>query len=264
MFHDGLDDGLDDGFDLGDEELMTVQGLDGYGAYGAYGCAMCGYGDCPGDGTCGQYEDVAGYGQPAGMGQYGQEEPLGWYGETDELGHTFQPQAAHTARCVPGEVRRGRDGRLYEWVEGYDGLGSPVGFWSLIPALAKTVLPLAARYLPQVLRAVRGRRPPRMLPPAMQYAAPTPLVAPMPPAPEAPPGEGDELNGFGYGYGYGEGPADEPLAEGEEPGGTGDYVPGPEGNPGQGGVEGYVRERRPRTRAFRRPVQAPELWRPLW
>ena len=28
-----------------------------------------------------------------------------------------------------GEVRRGPDSQLYQWVEGVDGLGNPVGFW---------------------------------------------------------------------------------------------------------------------------------------
>jgi hypothetical protein len=28
-----------------------------------------------------------------------------------------------------GEVREGPDGQLYEWVEGVDGLGNPIGFW---------------------------------------------------------------------------------------------------------------------------------------
>jgi hypothetical protein len=28
-----------------------------------------------------------------------------------------------------GEVREGPDGRLYQWVQGIDGLGNPIGFW---------------------------------------------------------------------------------------------------------------------------------------
>ena len=28
-----------------------------------------------------------------------------------------------------GEIRQGPDGQLYEWVEGVDGLGNPIGFW---------------------------------------------------------------------------------------------------------------------------------------
>jgi len=29
-----------------------------------------------------------------------------------------------------GETRMGPDGNLYQWVEGIDGLGNPIGFWS--------------------------------------------------------------------------------------------------------------------------------------
>ncbi|MFD6432298.1 hypothetical protein [Streptomyces venezuelae] len=211
-----------DGYDgLGDEELMTVQGLDGYDGYAAYD----GFGGYAG------YEGYDGYGACDDLGQH------------EELGHAYRPHAPRTARCVPGEVRRGRDGRLYEWVEGYDGLGSPVGFWSVLPAVAKTVLPLAARYLPQVLRAARGRRPglPRAVPVPVPYTAPVPMP-PVPPMPQPPQAEEDEeLRGYGEG--------EEPLASADEPG---------------PGVEGYVRERRARTREFRRPAQAPELWRPIW
>ena len=28
-----------------------------------------------------------------------------------------------------GEVRQGPDGNLYQWMQGVDGLGNPVGFW---------------------------------------------------------------------------------------------------------------------------------------
>ncbi|QEU90452.1 hypothetical protein [Streptomyces kanamyceticus] len=224
MFHDGSGDE----YGLGDEELMTVQGLDGhdgyggyegYGAYAGYGCPMCGYGD----GNRGQGDEL---GQYEDMGQY------------EDLGHVFLPNAPRTATCVPGEVRRGRDGQLYAWVEGHDGLGSPVGFWSLLPAIASAVLPLAAKYLPQVVRAFQGRPRPA-----------APQVMPMPPAPQASADEGDELSAYG---------ADEEdlsLAADEDLDGPGDI---------DGGIEGYVRERRARTRAFRRPTQAPELWRPLW
>jgi hypothetical protein len=40
-----------------------------------------------------------------------------------------------------GEVRRGPDGRLYEWVEGVDGLGNPVGFWKGLKRLARRAAP---------------------------------------------------------------------------------------------------------------------------
>jgi hypothetical protein len=30
-----------------------------------------------------------------------------------------------------GEVRRGLDSNVYQWIQGIDGLGNPVGFWNL-------------------------------------------------------------------------------------------------------------------------------------
>jgi hypothetical protein len=40
-----------------------------------------------------------------------------------------------------GEVRAGPDGNLYQWVEGYDGLGNPVGFWKRLKKLARRAIP---------------------------------------------------------------------------------------------------------------------------
>jgi hypothetical protein len=62
-----------------------------------------------------------------------------------------------------GEVRQGPDGNLYQWVEGYDGLGNPVGFWKSLRRLARGVirraLPLARQFIPgaQALRLLRWR-----------------------------------------------------------------------------------------------------------
>lgn len=42
-----------------------------------------------------------------------------------------------------GEVRRGPDGQAYQWVEGVDGLGNPIGFWKGLKRLASKALPLA-------------------------------------------------------------------------------------------------------------------------
>jgi len=38
-----------------------------------------------------------------------------------------------------GEVRRGPDGQPYQWVEGVDGLGNPIGFWKAVKAVGKAV-----------------------------------------------------------------------------------------------------------------------------
>jgi negative regulator of sigma E activity len=40
-----------------------------------------------------------------------------------------------------GEVRQGLDGNLYQWVEGVDGLGNPVGFWKKLKKFARKALP---------------------------------------------------------------------------------------------------------------------------
>ncbi len=42
-----------------------------------------------------------------------------------------------------GEVRRGPDGQAYQWVEGVDGLGNPIGFWKGLRSLVSKALPLA-------------------------------------------------------------------------------------------------------------------------
>lgn len=49
-----------------------------------------------------------------------------------------------------GEVRQGRDGHLYQWVEGVDGLGNPIGFWKSLRKLARKALPIARRLAPFV------------------------------------------------------------------------------------------------------------------
>ena len=51
-----------------------------------------------------------------------------------------------------GEIREGPDGQLYEWAEGVDGLGNPIGFWKSIKRIARkarsVVRPLARAALP--------------------------------------------------------------------------------------------------------------------
>ena len=52
-----------------------------------------------------------------------------------------------------GETRMGPDGNLYQWVEGIDGLGNPIGFWKKALKFTKKL----ARYHPgvQALKLVR-------------------------------------------------------------------------------------------------------------
>jgi hypothetical protein len=51
-----------------------------------------------------------------------------------------------------GEVRQGPDGNLYQWVQGVDGLGNPIGFWRKLRRLARRVvrkaLPFVQRFAP--------------------------------------------------------------------------------------------------------------------
>lgn len=51
-----------------------------------------------------------------------------------------------------GDIAQGPDGNLYEWVQGVDGLGNPVGFWKRLKrglrSIAKRALPLAQQFAP--------------------------------------------------------------------------------------------------------------------
>jgi hypothetical protein len=53
-----------------------------------------------------------------------------------------------------GEIAQGPDGHLYQWVQGVDGLGNPVGFWKRfrrrLRGLTRRLLPLAQRFAPFV------------------------------------------------------------------------------------------------------------------
>jgi hypothetical protein len=47
-----------------------------------------------------------------------------------------------------GEIVEGIDGQLYQWVQGVDGLGNPVGLWKKLKALRRGVRGLVRRALP--------------------------------------------------------------------------------------------------------------------
>jgi|GEM_PF-2780580 len=53
--------------------------------------------------------------------------------------------APHGIGDYVGEVQEGSDGQLYEWAQGVDGLGNPVGFWKLIKKGLRAALPLASK-----------------------------------------------------------------------------------------------------------------------
>jgi hypothetical protein len=276
---------------FGEEELMTVRGLDGYGDYdGLY--------EAP-DGSVFQMQGLDD--DPDGMRD----------------GYV-------------GEICEGPDGRLYQWVEGYDGLGDPIGFWSLLPAAAKVALPLAARYGPRLLRR-RRRLLRRVMPPLRRVlqqvavAQPVPLVMPSMPAA---PADSDETAGMGALYQAPDGSIyqvqgiaeddrlseedlirgldeddqlaeedlirgldeddqlaeedlvrgldeDDQLAEEDLVRGLDEDdrlseeealrdVDGYVREDGVRGLDAYVQPEPPHTRMFVRPAQAPDMWRSLW
>ena len=49
-----------------------------------------------------------------------------------------------------GEIRRGPDGQAYQWVQGVDGLGNPIGFWKRLKRLARRARGFARRAIPIV------------------------------------------------------------------------------------------------------------------
>jgi len=57
-----------------------------------------------------------------------------------------------------GEVRRGPDGQAYQWVEGVDGLGNPIGFWKGLKSIMSKALPLA-KFIPGVGPIIAAVKP---------------------------------------------------------------------------------------------------------
>jgi len=58
-----------------------------------------------------------------------------------------------------GEVRRGPDGAAYQWVEGIDGLGNPIGFWKKLKRFVRKAMPfarMAAGFIPGGGAAMRA------------------------------------------------------------------------------------------------------------
>jgi hypothetical protein len=49
-----------------------------------------------------------------------------------------------------GELRRGSDGTVYQWVQGIDGLGNPVGFWRALRRIRRGIRRVVRRALPLV------------------------------------------------------------------------------------------------------------------
>ncbi len=75
-----------------------------------------------------------------------------------------------------GEVRRGPDGQVYQWVEGVDGLGNPIGLWNPFKAIKKLVVRLipekfkrGARYVCNTINQLEPVV--QEIPPAAKYYA---------------------------------------------------------------------------------------------
>lgn len=63
-----------------------------------------------------------------------------------------------------GEIFEDELGNLYEWVEGVDGLGNPIGFWKQIKTAGRTARAAAYRAGAQAIFCPRPRSPLSPLP----------------------------------------------------------------------------------------------------
>ena len=200
-----------------------------------------------------------------------------------------------------GEVRQGPDGNLYQYVQGVDGLGNPIGgFWSRLKRRVKSVVGRALPFVQKIAPFIPGA--------SAALTVATPLLKQAGVAGyegvgalyEAPDGtlyqqvqgldedeelrglaedeelrgldEDDELRGFAEDEELRGLEEDEELrgfAEDEE-------LRGFDEDPDMQGIDGYVRqdgmsglarfepERPPQTRWHVAPAEPPEVWKPLW
>jgi hypothetical protein len=201
----------------------------------------------------------------------------------------------------PDEVRQGPDGNLYQWVEGVDGLGNPIGAWRRVGRALRRV----ARGIRRGVRRAAGiaQRVASAIPLPQAQAAAAALravrgtgVNGLGALYQAPDGtlyqlqglaEDEELYGFGEDeeleelgedeelYGLGEDEEPEELGEDEELYGLAEdeeledlgedeELEGYIRENGVGNLEAYVPAEPPQTRMFTRPTQPPEIWKPLW
>jgi len=191
-----------------------------------------------------------------------------------------------------GEVRQGPDGNLYQYVQGVDGLGNPIGgFWSRLKRVARSAvrkaMPLAQRFAPFIPGG------------AAALTVATPFLKQAGVAGYQGLNEDDELRGLDEDEelrgidedeerrrlsedeelrGLDEDEelrgleADDELqgfAEDEELRGVGDEqdMQGFDGyvrQDGMNGLEAYVPQQPPQTHWHVAPAQASEVWKPLW
>ena len=191
-----------------------------------------------------------------------------------------------------GEVRRGPDGNLYQWVQGVDGLGNPVGSWLRKVGRGLKRLKKVARRVAPIVQQVTSAIPH----PAAQSVAAGLKVAQAAGVAgygglgalyQAPDGtvyqvqglaEGAELQGLAEDeelQGLGEDEELQGLAEDEELQGLAEdeelqglaedeELQGYVREDGMSGLEAYVPTQPASTRWFTPPTQPPEMWKPLW
>jgi hypothetical protein len=190
-----------------------------------------------------------------------------------------------------GEVRQGPDGNLYQWVQGVDGLGNPIGFWRGLRKRLRRVVRRALPILQHVAPFVPGGAA------ALKVATPILQRAGVAGSHglgalfQAPDGtvyqvqglgqdeeiqgvaEDDELQGLAQDeelQGLAEEEELQGFAEDEELQGVAEdedlqgldqgYIREDRMN----GLEAYVPDQPASTRWFTPPNQPPEMWKPLW
>jgi hypothetical protein len=74
------------------------------------------------------------------------------YGTAIYAAGTAAQRAGLLGTDSTGKIGQGPDGQLYEWVEGVDGLGNPIGFWKILRRAAggvlRQALPAASKLIP--------------------------------------------------------------------------------------------------------------------
>lgn len=191
-----------------------------------------------------------------------------------------------------GEVRQASDGNLYQWVEGIDGLGNPIGFWKRLKrwrrkarGILRKAMPMATKlapvvpgYGPAIAKGLTTASPWLKRAGLLGYDGLGALY-------EAPDGtlyqmqglEDDDLDGFGqedlYGlhaddlYGLDEDDDFQGLDAEDFEGLDADDMADLEGylyDQGTSGLDAYLPDRPPTTRQFVPPARPPEMWAPLW
>jgi hypothetical protein len=122
--------------------VLRQAGVAGYNGLGALYQAP--------DGNLYQMSGYGGYAGDEALDGLEADDELGYFAEADELrGYAGDDLTQVMGLGYVGEVRQGPDGNLYEWVQGVDGLGNPVGFWrALRRFVRRKVRPFVQRVLP--------------------------------------------------------------------------------------------------------------------